>query len=377
MAPGLPRGPAPPGRPRPRGPTRRPRRVPLAPAARPARARRRALSTVRRPATGRRRRRRSPRSGRSGRRAGRVRRSAGRPRRRCRAGRGHSFPELLPRDVLVDAWFGGEAEYPFGDDVAQDLRGAALDGVALGAQVAIARVAAGEVDLLRPDHGPVGVAQPLLAEHLELEAGQLLVEPGVGELHRRTLRPRLADGQLLPQPRPGEPSDLRLDPQPQQPVVQFGGMPLGMLAPGVRDHADHPAFTRRGPAADGHPLVVQGGVGDLPAHTFGPLTTQVSPSRTARVATAARSEPAPGSLNSWHHTSSPVHSGLRKRRFWASLPNARIVGAAMPRPMVLTCGVLSGAPAASKSRSTSNWSAWGRPSPPCPSGKDTQASPAS
>ena len=39
-------------------------------------------------------------------------------------------------------------------------------------------------------------------------------------------------------------------------------------------------------------------------HTFCPLTRQPSPSRSARVASEARSEPAPGSLNSWHHTSS-------------------------------------------------------------------------
>ena len=37
-------------------------------------------------------------------------------------------------------------------------------------------------------------------------------------------------------------------------------------------------------------------------HTFWPLTTHSSPSRTARVARPARSEPAPGSENSWHHT---------------------------------------------------------------------------
>ena len=39
-------------------------------------------------------------------------------------------------------------------------------------------------------------------------------------------------------------------------------------------------------------------------HTFCPLTTHSSPSRTAFVASDARSEPAPGSLKSWHHFSS-------------------------------------------------------------------------
>ena len=39
--------------------------------------------------------------------------------------------------------------------------------------------------------------------------------------------------------------------------------------------------------------------------TFWPETTHSSPSSTARVDTLARSEPASGSLKSWHHTSSP------------------------------------------------------------------------
>ena len=48
--------------------------------------------------------------------------------------------------------------------------------------------------------------------------------------------------------------------------------------------------------------------------TFWPLTTHSSPSRTARVASDARSEPAPGSLKSWHQTSSPVKSGRSSAR---------------------------------------------------------------
>ncbi len=39
-------------------------------------------------------------------------------------------------------------------------------------------------------------------------------------------------------------------------------------------------------------------------HTFWPLTTHSSPSRTARVESDARSEPEPGSLKSWHQISS-------------------------------------------------------------------------
>ena len=44
-------------------------------------------------------------------------------------------------------------------------------------------------------------------------------------------------------------------------------------------------------------------------HTFWPLTTNSSPSRTARVVSPARSEPAPGSEKSWHQISSPRSIG--------------------------------------------------------------------
>ncbi len=46
-------------------------------------------------------------------------------------------------------------------------------------------------------------------------------------------------------------------------------------------------------------------------HTFCPWTTHWSPSGSARVVREARSEPAPGSLNSWHQISSPASSGSR------------------------------------------------------------------
>ena len=55
----------------------------------------------------------------------------------------------------------------------------------------------------------------------------------------------------------------------------------------------------------------------------------------------ARSEPAPGSLNSWHHTSSPRSIGGRKRCFCSSVPWAMIVGPAMPMP---TANVAPNAP---------------------------------
>ena len=53
-------------------------------------------------------------------------------------------------------------------------------------------------------------------------------------------------------------------------------------------------------------------------HTFCPLTTNSSPSRTARVCSDARSEPASGSLKSWHHSSSPRSIGARNRACWSS-----------------------------------------------------------
>ena len=65
-------------------------------------------------------------------------------------------------------------------------------------------------------------------------------------------------------------------------------------------------------------------------HTFCPVTTHSSPSRSARVARLARSDPASGSLKSWHHISSPRSIGGRKRSFCSSVPWARIVGPAMP-----------------------------------------------
>ena len=109
----------------------------------------------------------------------------------------------------------------------------------------------------------------------------------------------------------------------------------------------------------------------MDVHTFCPFTTHASPgpsARTARVASPARSDPAPGSLNSWHQISSPVHSGRIQRAFCSSVPKARMVGAAMPSPMPIRSGWLPGAPAAANSASTTACSARGRPRPPRPAG---------
>src|SRR5262249_41536320 len=67
-------------------------------------------------------------------------------------------------------------------------------------------------------------------------------------------------------------------------------------------------------------------------HTFWPLTTHSSPSRTARVASDARSEPAPGSLKSWHHFSSLRTIGPRNRRFCSSVPYPNNAAAVLLSP---------------------------------------------
>src|SRR5436190_8935727 len=68
-------------------------------------------------------------------------------------------------------------------------------------------------------------------------------------------------------------------------------------------------------------------------HTFWPLMTHSSPSRTAWVVSPARSDPLPGSENSWHHVYSPVAVGRRRRRFRSSEPCSRMVTAARPMPL--------------------------------------------
>jgi hypothetical protein len=73
----------------------------------------------------------------------------------------------------------------------------------------------------------------------------------------------------------------------------------------------------------------------LVVHTFCPLKRhEPSPARRARVWIPARSEPAAGSENSWHHTSSAVSIGPRWRCFCSSVPWAMIVGPSMPTPML-------------------------------------------
>ena len=111
-------------------------------------------------------------------------------------------------------------------------------------------------------------------------------------------------------------------------------------------------------------------------HTFWPLTIHSSPSRTARVASPARSEPAPGSEKSWHQISSPVNIGRSARLRSSSLPCVTIVGPASDRPKnSMPCGAArpprAGAGRCGAARAAAS------PRPPKPSGKCTHASPRS
>jgi hypothetical protein len=90
-------------------------------------------------------------------------------------------------------------------------------------------------------------------------------------------------------------------------------------------------------------------------HTFCPFTTQSSPSRSARVRTDARSEPAPGSLKPCPHSSSTARIGGRKRFFCSSLPIASSIGPSRSRAFpVARYGALARAYSYSKTISSSS-----------------------
>src|SRR5437588_379078 len=66
----------------------------------------------------------------------------------------------------------------------------------------------------------------------------------------------------------------------------------------------------------------------IDVHTFWPDSDQPPSTRTALVDSEARSEPAPGSLNIWHHTIWPSRVGRTKRSCCSAVPWAMIVGSA-------------------------------------------------
>ena len=63
-------------------------------------------------------------------------------------------------------------------------------------------------------------------------------------------------------------------------------------------------------------------------HTFCPVSDQPPSTRTALVRSDARSEPAPGSENSWHQRNSPRMVAGTKRSICSGVPCSRMVGAA-------------------------------------------------
>ena len=113
----------------------------------------------------------------------------------------------------------------------------------------------------------------------------------------------------------------------------------------------------------------------LVVHTFCPFSVQVPSSFwRARVCTAARSEPAAGSENIWHQTSSPWSIGPRWRLFCSSLPWAMMHGPSIPIPITSR---MPGTSAREISWLTVTCSIGPSPRPPNSCGQVTPASPAS
>ncbi len=83
-------------------------------------------------------------------------------------------------------------------------------------------------------------------------------------------------------------------------------------------------------------------------HTFWPLTTKWSPSRTARVRRLARSLPAVGSLMPRHHAISARSVGRRNFSICSGVPWSLMDGAMMPRPCGLRLRGISRADISSK-----------------------------
>ncbi len=109
-------------------------------------------------------------------------------------------------------------------------------------------------------------------------------------------------------------------------------------------------------------------------HTFWPVTMYSSPLSTARVFKEARSEPDSGSLKPWHHISSALRIGERKRAFWSSVPWAITVGPPIVSPSTLA---ICGARARAISSKKIACSIWVAPAPPYSLGHVSPAQPRS
>ena len=94
---------------------------------------------------------------------------------------------------------------------------------------------------------------------------------------------------------------------------------------------------------------------------FWPSRTQSAPSRVACVVRPATSEPAPGSLKSWHQISSPRAIFLRWRSFCPPDPCFIRVGPSIPIPMEK---MLTGVRKRSSSWVQITWCMGVRPPPP-------------
>ncbi len=89
----------------------------------------------------------------------------------------------------------------------------------------------------------------------------------------------------------------------------------------------------------------------IDVHTFWPCSFQPPSTLVALVDRPARSEPAPGSENSWHQTMSPRSDPGTNRSSCSSLPCAMSVGTTQ-FPMIMSCGSSSAA------RSSSAITSW-------------------
>ncbi len=142
--------------------------------------------------------------------AGRWRASSGRPARisagstrrghRCMASTpGPATWHVLPRHVLVGAGLTREAQDPLADDVALDLRGAALDGVGPSPQEHLPAGAgcSGEAQVLRAPHRVVVVDEGGRTEQVDAELVDVHVHLGEHQLGDGALGPGVAGPAVL------------------------------------------------------------------------------------------------------------------------------------------------------------------------------------
>ncbi len=112
----------------------------------------------------------------------------------------------------------------------------------------------------------------------------------------------------------------------------------------------------------------------LVMYSLAPEMIQSSPSRAARVVSAATSEPASGSVTAIAATASPVMAGARYCCFSSAEPNAASAGVAMSvcTPIAIGMPIDSERPSSSNRSSVYRWSA---PPPPSASSYSKPSSP--